>query len=461
MILNAVDIRDGEKKATNPMFRGKVFGLKDFNPSMHKALGFDVTLHDDNFAFVSTKLAKLHEETYEPEHYITYIEDVPVDVGQGFVDYIEYYTIDYAGIASNTRKNLFGNQANVIPRINAAAQQNTVPVFVYEMAYDLKWIELEKLNKLQFTKSIEQLWRDGIRVGYDLFAQIIAYEGVAESTNAPGLFNNPNVKVYAVPSGVSTGTKFADLTDEEIVSFFNGVMATYLVESNMNLRLLPDTFLLPIADGQELSSRINTFFTKNLRNYIKENNFGIDEIRDSRMAGSYNFDIKSRPQLDALGGDENGRIVVYRKDKRYVRMDNPYPLQQYYTGPNVERAAYTTYFVAQLSAVQMPFNDGEGSSGEFGPVTYWDFGEDVSAIPVIADDDTTGTTFTEGDSEPDWTLGITATDPTEGDLTSEIVIVDTAADMDTVGTFDITYDVADSAGNDAVQYVKTITIEAA
>ena len=376
-IFNNVRI-DDKKIAANSALKGKNISLKDAYPNWAKAMGHDVTIHDDNFAFVSTKLAKLHQETYEPLYYITYIEDLPIDVGQGFVDFVEYYTIDWAGIASSTRENLVGNQSNIIPRINASANQKIAPVFTYEIAYDLKFIELEKLNKVQFTKSIEQIWRDAIVAGFDLFAQIIAYEGVSESLNAPGLFNNPNVKAYSVPAGAGgggTATKFVDLTDEEIVAFFNGVMATYLSESNFNLSILPDTFLIPLEDGTELSSRINTFFTKNLRNYIKENNLGIDEIGDSRMAAEYNFDIRSRSQLEDLGAASNGRCVVYRNNKRYVRMDMPYPLQQYYTGPNVDRAAYTTYFVAQISAVQMPYND--GATGEFGPVTYWDFGANL------------------------------------------------------------------------------------
>ena len=57
-------------------------------------------------------------------------------------------------------------------------------------------------------------------------------------------------------------------------------------------------------------------------------------------------------------------------DKDYVRMDVPYPLQSYYTAPNVDKACYTTYFVGQVSRVQLPYNE---STDEFGAVTYWDF----------------------------------------------------------------------------------------
>jgi hypothetical protein len=51
-------------------------------------------------------------------------------------------------------------------------------------------------------------------------------------------------------------------------------------------------------------------------------------------------------------------------------MDQPYPMQLYYTAPNVDKACYTTYFVGQVSLIQLPYNTGEADM--LGAVTYWD-----------------------------------------------------------------------------------------
>jgi hypothetical protein len=347
-----------------------VISLQDWMPSAYDKMIPNKTLHDTNFAFVSTKLAKLHEQAYVPLWWTTYRQDVPVDVGGGFVDFVEYFKVNYKGIV-NAATNLTGNNATIVPRINANLKQATARVYTFQMAYDLSFVELEKLDTIRFQKAITEIYNEGIMIGFELFAQTVAYTG-AEGTGDNGLFNNPNVKVYSVPAGVSTNTKFSEQTDEELVSFFNGVMAEYLEQTNWNLGMLPDTFLLPKEDARELSDRISALLTKNLRMFIEQNNYGVDEMRsDENAMKDYRFRIKSRPDLDSLGTFDNGRIVVYRKDRRFLRMDLPYPLQMHYTGPNVERASYTSIFVAQLSAVHMPYNDGE--TGEFGPVTYWDF----------------------------------------------------------------------------------------
>ncbi|MEM6532746.1 MAG: immunoglobulin-like domain-containing protein [Myxococcota bacterium] len=54
--------------------------------------------------------------------------------------------------------------------------------------------------------------------------------------------------------------------------------------------------------------------------------------------------------------------------------------------------------------------------------------------------------------------GATASDNRDGDLTGNIVVGGTFVDTATVGTFTITYDVSDAAGNPAVQVVRTITV---
>lgn len=364
MSLRAISLDNG----SSPQLSG-VHTLADRDPFLYKNLIKNHDLHDSNFAFVSTELAKLHEVDYSPIWFVTYYEDIPApNVGGGFVDYIEYHTINWASIQEEA-ENFTGNNANVIPRVNASANQNRALVFTYQIAYDLNFIEIEKLDTINFRRSLIQIYETQITAGYELFTQNIVYQG-AQTSGSTGLFNNPNVKIYAAPTGVSGGSRMEDLTDGEVISFFNGVMAEYLVNTNHNLMMLPDTFLLPLDDSKNLSDRFSQFFNQSLRNYLLVNNFGSDEVRGSNQEASYNFRIKGRAGLNGAGTNDDGRIVVYRKDARFLRFDIPYALQMFYTGPNLERMAFTTLFVAQISELQMMYNDAE--PGEFGPVTYWD-----------------------------------------------------------------------------------------
>jgi len=325
----------------------------------------DAKVHDANFAFLSTTLAKLHTKTYEPKVWFTFAEDVPVDTGGGFVDYIEYFTVDWAGIMNDTR-NIFGNNGNLIPRVNASMTQNRVPVYTYEIAYDLRFVELEKMKKINLQKSIEQIYQDGILAGWDYFCQRIAYLGIGSGAAAShGLFNSANVLVGTIDNSATTGRGFEGLSDAQLIGFFNGVFMRYLVESNMNISLLPDTFLVPSYVSTDACNRISALYTNNILEFLKEKNLGKAQAGDK-----FKLTIKARPDLDDMGTFGAGRIVAYRKEKDFVRLDMPYPVQHFITLPNVDKMSYTTAFVGQVSALQMPYNQ---SSDALGVVTYWDF----------------------------------------------------------------------------------------
>jgi len=61
-----------------------------------------------------------------------------------------------------------------------------------------------------------------------------------------------------------------------------------------------------------------------------------------------------------------------------------------------------------------------------------------------------GGTYTE--------LGATATDNVDGDLTSSIVIGGDTVDTNTLGTYIVTYNVSDAAGNNAVEVTRTVNV---
>lgn len=344
--------------------RGKAISLSDaFGSKFSKLYVTDSKVHDANFAFLTTTLAKLHEKLYEPKYFVTYAEDIPVDVGGGFVDYVSYYTVNWAGIMNEFR-NVVGNNANYIPRVNAGLNQKKVNVYTFEVAYDLRFVEMEKMKKLTLQKSIEEIYQNAIVAGWDLFVQKVAYKGVDGST---GLFNSGNVLATTIDnSGASASNAgFKGMTDAAVVSFFNGVFETYLNNSNMNIGLLPDTFLVPTFVGSDLTSRFSALYTSTLRKFLIDHNLGVDE-----SDGKVKVTISSRPALNDLGTGSHGRIVAYKKDKDFVRIDMPYPMQHYVTLPNIDKMSYTSAFVGQVSEIQTPYNT---SSSDFGVITYWDF----------------------------------------------------------------------------------------
>lgn len=340
--------------------RGSACSIRDmYGIKVANTFVTDAKVHDDNFAFLTTSLAKLHKELYEPMYFVTWQKDVPVETGGGFVDYVEYYSVDWAGIM-NEHRNVVGNGANYIPRVNAGLNQKRVNVYTYEVAYDLRFVELEKMKKIALQKSIQDIYNNAIVAGWDLFVQDVAYTGIAGST---GLFNDGNTLTATITNTSTTNKGFEGLSDSAVVAFFNGLFERYLTDSNMNVKVLPDTILVPTFVMSDLVSRFSALYSSNLYQFIIDHNLG------KAQDGNLKITIEGRPALNDLNSGK-GRIVAYRKDKHFVRIDIPYPMQHYITLPNIERMSYTSAFVGQVSAVQLPYNQ---SSAELGIVTYWDF----------------------------------------------------------------------------------------
>lgn len=343
--------------------RKKIVSVKDMNPEYYRHRIDNKKIHDTNFATLSSTLAKLVPDLAEPVTSTTYQNDIDIRVGGGFVDAVNYYSVDWYGIVKNTL-NLGGNNTNIVPRVNASLRQHKAEVYTWEVAYDLRFIDLEKMKKIELTKSITDIYKDIIVANFDIFCETIAYTG---KEGGFGLFNNPAVKVYG-------GFKKADLINADdsvaipaICSFVNGLFQTVLNETGFNISMLPNKILVPTWLGAKMSSIRSELFTNNLRYFLENFNYGKDEALEPDQ---FKVEIRSRTALDTLGNDNLGRVVAYPKNKKFVSMDLTYPLQMFYTGPNTERASYTTFFVGQISAVQMPYNT---NSAEYGAVTYWEF----------------------------------------------------------------------------------------
>lgn len=367
-MLDQINLKDRQMHASSYNYNPSGISIFDAAPAMARKLVNDRKMHDANFAFVQTQLAKLHEKVYEPKWNTTYAQDIPVKVGGGLVDFVEYYTVEWAGQGDETT--LVGNNVNQVQRVNAKAKANAVDVFTYEIAYGLKFVEIEKLNKINFTKSLEAIYKDAIVAGFDIFVNKIAYLG---ANGNDGLFTSDDrIPVSIIPAGTldADATGMAQMTDAEIVGLINGIISDSLIQSNMNLSLIPDTFLLPVEDATELTSRFSTLYTATLREFIMGHNVGIDE---SVAAGldNYKLKLKGRPQLTGKGTNSHGRIVAYRFNEDFLRIDIPYAISLYITLPDITNAEYVSLFVGQVSQIQLPYNS--DATDLTAPVKYFDF----------------------------------------------------------------------------------------
>lgn len=347
--------------------RNKAISVKKMYGQTGKAFIGDAKMHDANFAFLTNALSKLYTKLVEPKYFVTYLEDLKgcIEYGGGFVDYVQAYKVDWAGI-NNEMRNVVGNGSNIIPRVNAGMSTMTYNVYTFELAYDLRFIELEKMKKIDLQKSIESIYQNIITAAWDLFCQKIAYTG--GENNKYGLFNHTDL----VPTNVLTASKAGiidgTVSDTDVIGIINGILVKAYTNSGMNINVLPDTIIVPMWFASALVGRTSPLYSNNLYGYILEHNFAT-EVSGKTLK----IDIVPRAGVDTIGTANSGRIVSYKKDKEFIRMDIPYPIKHYITLPNIERMSYTTAFVGQVSEIQFPYTT--GTADEASPVQYWDFAE--------------------------------------------------------------------------------------
>ena len=321
--------------------------------------------HDAGFAFLTNKLAKLDPTLYKPLFNITYGKDIKgIEVGNDLVDAIEYYSADYTGLM-DTVNNMFGEKGSIIPRVTGGLMQGKLPVFNFEIAYDLSFVEVEKLSGKQLPISIEKVYQELVTTGFDLFANRVAYLGVGAQG---GLLNHDNVEVNSIPT-ISAAVFQSTATDQQVLAVINGMFKHYFDQSNFNINIIPDTLLVPSFVATTLSDRISTMYTNTLYEFLLEHNLAKNTALVNGL-NDFKLNIVARVQLDTLGTAGKGRFVLYRNDPMFVKFHIPFGFKSFYTGPNVEKMAYTTLWVAQVAQIQLPYNE---SSDEFGAVTYWDF----------------------------------------------------------------------------------------
>ncbi|ACV62811.1 hypothetical protein Dtox_1975 [Desulfofarcimen acetoxidans DSM 771] len=106
--------------------------------------------------------------------------------------------------------------------------------------------------------------------------------------------------------------------------------------------------------------------------------------------------------------------------------------------------------------VYLLVKDGDGHSSKTLQISMADSSADTGA-PVITLNGASAITLNLGESFTD--PGATATDNVDEDLTDRITVGGDTVDVNTPGTYTITYNVSDAAGNSAAQVTRTVTVQ--
>ena len=309
-------------------------------------LTMDAAAVSSGLAFLESELEKLDPMLREPLTSTTYPRDIEIESGGGWVEATSAFNVQY-GVTGGQSDGVGGIQ-NSIRRIQADISKDLYKVLPYEVSMSIK-IQ-DQLRGAVTSRSIEQMYDDGIRLDYDKYMDINTYLG-QKAYGTTGLVNDPNIAATSVITGAGGSTKWKDKTPQEILNDIDDAVVQAWAAAQYDNSAIPNHILI---DPDNFAYLNRTPFTANgaaapvsLLNYLLDNNI-------AKAKGVDLFIGECRFCAEAGTGKTN-RMVAYVNQRRFVGMDVPVPLSRVMTQPNVETASYDSLYMANVGQVKVHY----------------------------------------------------------------------------------------------------------
>jgi hypothetical protein len=263
------------------------------------------------FAFLVSQTAFIEPEVYRiayPE--IIYQQLIPIDSSAGeWVKTITYFSLDKVGKAD-----WLNSTASDIPYADIQRNKFDQGVEMAGIGYNYTLEELGVAMQVPGLNLTAER-AEAARFAYEMFMDAYAYKGDS-SKSITGLFNNPNVTVVTAATGAGGSSHWSVKTaDEMIKDVQNALTGVYAGSLTVEMA---DTVLLPIGEMQLLANTRVTNTYGNALDYLAKYNLY------TYYTGAP-LTIRSVLGLDSAGGDGGGRMIVYRRDPRVLKLHIPMP----------------------------------------------------------------------------------------------------------------------------------------
>jgi hypothetical protein len=298
-------------------------------------------------AFLESELEKRDTKVYEPLTSVTWMRDMPVKTGGGWVDYTSNLFVDY-GISGPNGYGIQGTQTTTIPIVQANLTKDLYPTFNWGNVLKVNFIDMQKLQGVG--RSLDDMLDKGIKLNWNKTLDQLAYTGPFGTTARPGLINNPNVSASSVATGAGGSKLWINKTPAEILYDVNTAMVSTVASSQYDVTGMADTILIPWSQFAYISSQlISTAGSVSILTYLLQNNIG----------KSQGINLKIFPLRWCTGAGSAGtdRMVCYVNDPNRVYLDITVPIQRVMTTPNISDGggAYLTLYQGQLGVVKFMY----------------------------------------------------------------------------------------------------------
>jgi len=209
----------------------------------------------------------------------------------------------------------------------------------------VSFVDNEKYMNTGSTKSLDQMYNDGIRLNFNKALDQNAYVGFA-NYGTYGLVNSSNVTAAAVANNAGATSKlWSAKTPVEILKDVNDIINAAYAASEYDESAVPDHMLIPPAQFAYIQiTPVTTAGSESILSYILRNN----------LSANFGKKLTIRPCRWCIGAGASAadRMVAYAMNEKFVNFDLTVPLTRIMTAPSVEAQAYLTAFAGQIGQVK-------------------------------------------------------------------------------------------------------------
>jgi hypothetical protein len=292
--------------------------------------------------FLMAELAKLDPVVRLPLENYTYLRDVPIDKGGGWIMQHLAHNVDFRG----PRDNSAGSQTNDSRVIEYNMNQDSWPVFPYQVRIRIPIVE--SLRMAQVGRSPQDLLDKGVRVDYSKTLDTRAYAGFA---GIQGMVNNGSLTSTLLPAtGTGATSTWSTKTPVAILGDFNFMAQTNWNASGNAPGAMPDRFLMPTAQfiliTQPMSIVGGPAGYASIADYVKKNYLG--------AAFGIVPEFYPLPQwLDGQGPGGTQEILAYKYDKDCFSLGIPQELTRFGAPPSIVSGCFEFLYLANIGVVKI------------------------------------------------------------------------------------------------------------
>ena len=297
-------------------------------------------------AFLSSELEKRDMMVRTPLTSFTYTRDIPIRVGGGWAEFVSAMQVGYGVTGGSGDSLMHSGGANGVPMVQADFSKGLFKTHMVAAGTRVMWIDMQRGNMTG--RNINSLLRDGLRMAYDKHMEQNAYTGFA-IYDTTGLINNPDATVMEASSNgaaASPSTKWADKTPDQILQDVNDAILATWARSEYDLDAVPNHIIMPYEQYNYIATKkVTDLAEKTILAYLLDNN----------VAGKNGSDLVIGAASWCKGAGDAGvdRMAVYCNKEKYMAMDELVPLTRAMTSPNTADFGYDTAYAANLSEVQV------------------------------------------------------------------------------------------------------------